>query len=157
MSLQCFSIDNISDKVNKFWKFVSVRINKVLLYWVHIFYKGFSSFTFLVKINFTKWCIFGHNFVDFGVKFEISVQNPKIVQLSRYFYMSNINFLYRLCSTIYIYILGMLRLDCKTKTVQMLIYIHIAHTLIAYIKNVYLDGNTNTCANSVLPTLDNIG
>ena len=76
--------------MNEFWPFVSVRINKVL-YWVHIFYKGFSSFTLLMLIYFTG-VDFGHNYVDSGVKFEISLQNPKIVLQSRFFYISNINF-----------------------------------------------------------------
>ena len=89
-----FSFGNISDKENEFWPFIIVRINKVLLYRVHIFYKGFSSFTLLVLIYFTG-VDFGHNYVDSGVKFEISLQNPKIVLQSRFFYMSNINFLYR--------------------------------------------------------------
>ena len=61
---------------------------------VHIFYKGFSSFTLLVLIYFTG-VDFGHSYVDSGVKFEISLQNPKIVLQSRFFYMSNSNFLYR--------------------------------------------------------------
>ena len=62
--------------MNEFWPFVSVRINKVLLYWVYIIYKGFSLFTLLVLIYFTG-VDFGHNYVDSGVKFEISLQNPK--------------------------------------------------------------------------------
>ena len=38
-----FSIEIISEKVNEFWPFVSVRINKVLLYWVYIIYKVAST------------------------------------------------------------------------------------------------------------------
>ena len=62
--------------MNEFWPFVSVRINRVLLYWVYIIYTGFSLFTHLVLIYFTG-VDFGHNYVDSGVKFEISLQNPK--------------------------------------------------------------------------------
>ena len=37
----------------------------------------------------------------------------------------------------------MLRLDCRTKTVQNVnIYIYLVHTIIEFIKNVYLDGDT---------------
>ena len=45
----------------------------------------------------------------------------------------------------------MLRLDCRTKTVRnvniyiqyIYIYIYLVHTIIEFIKNVYLDGDTN--------------